>query len=288
MRFSEFNLYLKWREVLMKKYKLYDFHTHVYPQNIASKAVEALNKFYDFTCECGGTYYELEKTSAESGVSGFLMLGTATNAHQVEKVNDFISDCVTESRNNGFESYGFAAMHQDFDDIEKEVERAGKTGLSGFKVHPDIQRVNIDDERLMRLYSACEGKLPVYLHVGDYREEYRYSEIKRLDRIIERFPDLCIIAAHLGGWSAWEQADRFKGYENIYYDTSSSLKYMDAYMAEELIDKLGSERIMFGTDYPCTTAKGDLERFMKLDLSEEVREDILYNNAIKFFKRYVK
>ena len=40
----------------MDKYRLFDFHTHIYPDAIADKAVAALNKFYEFECECGGTY----------------------------------------------------------------------------------------------------------------------------------------------------------------------------------------------------------------------------------------
>ncbi len=268
------------------QYKIFDFHTHVYPDIIASRAVDALNKFYNFKCDCSGTYQELETTSVEAGVSGFLMLATATNAHQVEKVNDFAAECVKLGKYHSLESYGFAAMHQDYTDIEKEVERVSKLGLCGFKIHPDIQRVNIDDERLMRLYNACEGKMPVYLHIGDNREEYRFSEIRRLYKVIEKYPDLCIIAAHLGGYSAWDVADTFSGYDKMYYDTSSALEYMDKSLAESLINRLGADKIMFGTDYPCTTAKIDLERFFKLDLTETERKAILYNNAIKFFEKY--
>ncbi|MBE6606154.1 MAG: amidohydrolase [Ruminococcaceae bacterium] len=268
------------------QYKIYDFHTHVYPDEIAVRAVEALNKFYNFKCDCNGTYGELEETSLDAKVCGFLMLGTATNAHQVEKVNDFVANCVQMGKAHFLEAHGFAAMHQDYTDIEKEIERVTKLGLCGFKVHPDIQRVNIDDERLMRLYKACEGKMPVYLHIGDYREEYRYSEIKRLYKVIEKYPQLCIIAAHLGGYSAWDVADTFAGYDKIYYDTSSALEYMDRPLAESLIERLGADKIMFGTDYPCTTAKSGLDRFLKLHLSERERKDILYNNADIFFKKY--
>jgi len=61
---------------------------------------------------------------------------------------------------------------------------------------------------------------------------------------------------------------------------------MDRPLAESLIERLGADKIMFGTDYPCTTAKSGLDRFLKLHLSERERKDILYNNADIFFKKY--
>ncbi len=273
----------------MEKYRLFDFHTHVYPDAIAERAVVALNNFYEFVCDCSGTYGELESTSAEAGVEGFLLLGTATNAHQVEKVNDYVAQCVLSGREHGFDSHGFAAMHQDMNEFEHELDRVRALGLEGVKIHPDIQRVNIDDEKLMPLYRACEARgMPVYLHVGDNREQYRYSEIGRIDRIISACPDLIVIAAHFGGYSAWEYSDAFAGNTNVYYDTSSALEYAPPESFERLVDKLGHKQIMFGTDYPCTTASRDFERFMKLELDHDVRCDILYNNAVEFFKRIEK
>ena len=41
--------------------------------------------------------------------------------------------------------------------------------------------------------------------------------------------------------------------------------------------------MLFGTDYPMWDIDADLARFMAIDLTEEEREDILYNNAAKLF-----
>lgn len=51
-------------------------------------------------------------------------------------------------------------MHQDFEDMEGEIDRAIQLGLKGVKIHPDTQKVNMDDPRLMRLYEIIEGRLP--------------------------------------------------------------------------------------------------------------------------------
>ena len=54
-------------------YKIFDVHTHTYPEAIAEKAVTALGKFYDFVPEGKGIYRELEQIGTEAKVSGFLL-----------------------------------------------------------------------------------------------------------------------------------------------------------------------------------------------------------------------
>ena len=53
--------------------------------------------------------------------------------------------------------------------------------------------------------------------------------------------------------------------------------------AKELILAYGTDRVLFGTDYPLWTPEEEIERFMSLDLTDEQREDILYNNTAKLF-----
>ena len=52
--------------------------------------------------------------------------------------------------------------------------------------------------------------------------------------------------------------------------------------ARHMIDVLGHERVMFGTDFPVKTLDTEIERFLAIDLTEREREDILYNNAARF------
>jgi predicted TIM-barrel fold metal-dependent hydrolase len=54
-------------------------------------------------------------------------------------------------------------------------------------------------------------------------------------------------------------------------------------VANELIHVYRVERVLFGTDYPLWTPEEEIERFMQIDLTEEERENIFYNNAAKLF-----
>jgi len=268
----------------MQDLKFFDIHTHVWPEKISAAACRNLGNFYVFPIEGKGTVADLAETSIANGISGVLMLSVATNAKQVPAVNAGAAAAVKTMRDMGLKAYAFAGFHQDSEGADEIVENAISMGLSGFKLHPDIQGANIDDERFYPLYRACESrKLPLYFHMGDARPQYRFSEIRRLLKIKELFPDLVTVAAHLGSYSAWEDSHLLVDAPNTLYDTSSALWAMSPERASELIHMLGPDKCMFGTDYPVKTADEELKLFAALDLTDEERRIIAYDNAARFF-----
>ena len=268
----------------MKTYPIFDIHTHTYPERIAEKACTNLGAFYEFIVEGKGTYADLEASARPYQVKGFLLFSVATNPIQVPKVNDSIASLVELSRSHGFETVGFAGMHQDYPDFTGEIDRVEKMGLRGIKIHPDIQEVDIDDPRMLRLYEIVEGRMPVYFHIGDWRPQYRFSEAKKLCKVLDMFPRLEVVAAHLGGHRAFEEAKMLAGRPNVWYDTSSALWAMTPEYAHNLIHRLGTDRVMFGTDYPVKLHGEEIERLLAVGLEEHELEDIFYNNAKRFLK----
>lgn len=266
-------------DLLMEK--IFDSHVHIYPDAIAEKAVAALGKFYDFVPEGLGTRNDYIETAEKAGCKGFFVLCVATNAHQVRTVNDYTADTVKHSRRMGFESYGFMGMHQDFEDFESEIIRCKEMGFVGMKIHPDIQRVSIDDVKLEPVFEVLEkNNMILYLHMGDNRPEYRYSEASKLAMVAKKHPKLRFGAAHFGGYESCNDAIEYlAGLDNVWYDCSSSLWNMTAEKANEMISKLGQERIMFATDYPVKKMFGELELFDRLNLNSAVRSAVMWENA---------
>ena len=252
-----------------------DAHAHIYPAKIAAKAVAGVGEFYSgLVMHLDGTVETLIKTGAEAGIEKFIVQSVATNPAQVESINNFISGSVKEYPDK---LIGFAAIHPDHEDIEKEMDRAVSLGLKGVKIHPDFQKFNIDDKNAMKIYEVIEGRLPILIHMGDTRTDY--SKPERLARVLDAFPKLEVIGAHFGGWSEWDSAAEILGGRKLWVDTSSSLYALTPERARELIDIYGVENVMFGTDYPMWTAKDELEMFDKIPLTDEEREMILYKNA---------
>ncbi|NTU88526.1 MAG: amidohydrolase family protein [Actinobacteria bacterium] len=219
----------------------------------------------------------LLENGSKIGVEKYLVCSVATSVKQIPSITDFIADeCAKHP-----EFIGLGAYHQDVVDPAPLLDRVDELGLKGVKLHPDIQRFNIDDPSMMPLYreAASRGQL-ILFHIGDNR--YDFSSFDRLARVIDKVPDLRCIAAHLGGYQEWDHAHRLQG-AHVYYDTSSSLRFINPETAAELIHRLGSDKMLFGVDFPMWNHAKELERFMKIGLSQEENAAILYDNFARLF-----
>ena len=259
--------------------KIIDFHAHVYPEKIASKAVENIGDFYGISMSGAGTSKALIEEGSKCGVTNYVVHSVAVTAANVTAINNFISAECTEHS----EFYGFGTMHVDFEDKIGETERMVQLGLRGVKIHPDTQKYNMDDERMFELYDYLrEMKLPLLIHTGDYR--YDYSHPRRLKNILKQFPGIITIGAHFGGWSVFDLAYELLGEENCYVDTSSSLWMLGTKRAQELIRMYGADRVLFGSDFPMWKAKKELEIINNMDLTDDEKELIFHKNAEKILK----
>ncbi|MEG1028376.1 MAG: amidohydrolase family protein, partial [Oscillospiraceae bacterium] len=220
---------------------------------------------------------DLLKSGEQIGVNKYLVCSTATTPEQVIPINNFIYEqCKTYSQ-----FIGFATLHPDMINIDKEVERIIEMGFKGIKLHPDFQQFNIDDSKAEKIYSLCQGSLAILFHTGDNR--YSFSQPSRLSKVAKKFPNLLCIAAHFGGFCAWEEAYDVYDSDNIYMDTSSSLFQMSNDMAYRFFEKFTHKKFFWGSDFPMWTHKEELDRFLKLKLSNKVNQDILYNNFANCF-----
>lgn len=256
--------------------KLIDIHTHVYPEKIARKATLSVCDFYDIGSDNTGTSAELIEKGSRAGIEKYLILPVAVRPDQVAGINEFIKDeCDAHS-----EFVGFGTVHAGMEDIVGEVDHIRSLGLRGVKMHPDTQMFDIDDERLYPMYEEIEGKLPVYLHTGDPR--YDYSHPRRLRRVLDDFPKLQAVAAHLGGWSVFDEAQEYLRDTDCLVDVSSSLMFLPPDKTVEYIRAFGAERVMFGSDFPLWDPDTEFERFMTLPLTDGEKEQIAHITAERF------
>lgn len=260
------------------KRRIIDFHAHAFPEKVASKAVNHIGGHYTIQMSGKGLIDDLINSANEADIDYVVIHSTATKASQVEHVNDWIH---THAKGK---LIGFGTLHPDMDNVEAEFERIVKLGLKGIKLHPDFQGFNADDPKMDRIYSVIDNRLPLLIHAGD--ENLDSSSPKRLANVLDRFPRLTMIAAHLGGYKNWQDSIKYLVGRNLYMDTSSAIQYMDIAFAEKIIKQHGTDKIVFGTDYPTVYHLEELEVFYKISFSDTERDNILYNNAAKILQKY--
>ena len=261
----------------MKKMKIIDVHTHVFPEPIRQKAVASIGSYYDQPMQGSGEVEDLIREGSSCNVVKYVIHSAATRVEQVQTINRFIKNL----QDNDDRLIGFGTVHQRTENPRTVIDEIIEMGLNGVKLHPDFQRFDIDDSTMFPIYEAMEGRLLLMIHMGDAHSTA--SSPARLLNIIKRFPSLTVIAPHLGGYSMWDEAMETIIGRNIYLDTSSSLAFLPKEKAVDIIRAHGTDKVLFGTDYPMWLPKDELERFFALGLSDEENEKILYGNAAKLF-----
>lgn len=257
--------------------KIIDMHCHIFPEKIAIKAASAIGDFYGAPMRADGTVKQMLKLGSEAGISQFLVCSAATTPDQVPAINNFISESVKQYPDK---LIGFGTLHPEMDNPKEEIDRLASLGLKGVKLHPDFQRFKIDDSKAEKLYALLEGRFPMLIHMGDYRNNL--SHPKRMAAIADKFPSLKIIAAHFGGWSQTRDALEYLAPKNIYVDSSSSLYLMTPEEGKKLVRQWGADRIFYGADYPMWNFKEEIKRHRDLGLEKDEYDKIFYLNAEKF------
>lgn len=256
-------------------YSVCDFHAHVYPDAIAPRVIQTLEQSTGHPCRGIGTVDHLLERSRDAGVSNLVLSSVATTARQASAINSFLA--ASAAGREG--CFALGTLHPDMSDeeLDTEIRRIRKLGLKGVKLHPDSQGVHADDPKMLRVFERLEGKLPVLVHCGDYRNDY--SHPSRIANVLDAFPNLTMVAAHLGGWTIVDYALEYLENKHCYLDVSSVMMFIGPRRERELIRLYGAERILYGTDYPIWDPVESLDAFLNLGLTEEENRQILYRNA---------
>ncbi len=262
-------------------YHIIDAHCHIYPTKIAEAAVRGTDNFYDLHSVYDGTTDDLIAHGEDAGVDGFVVQSVATTPHQVTSINEFIAAEVSKS---GGRMTGLGTLHPDSEDIAADVKHLMELGLHGVKLHPDIQQFKIDDYRCLKIYELCEQKgLPILMHTGDSR--YDYSNPNRLLPVLQIYTGLTVVGAHLGGWSVWSEAiETLAGLPNLYVDTCSCAAFMDTEQYRRTILAFGTDRVLYGTDYPMWPMEREIDTLLSLGFSEDDYRQIFAENAKTVFR----
>ena len=125
-----------------------DFHTHVFPERIASATVAALEKSGNTRAFSDGTVDGLLNSMKAAGVDISINLPVLTKPTQFDTVLKFARQ-INESFSADSERriISFAGMHPDIEDVEEKLLSVKESGILGIKLHPDYQSTFFDDEK---------------------------------------------------------------------------------------------------------------------------------------------
>lgn len=262
--------------------KIIDIHVHVFPDEIAAQTV----KFLEEAAHAGakayldGTVSALKSSMQKAKIDIAVNQPISTKPSQVRSINEWCAQIQDD------QMLSFGTVYPEFDDIKGEIRWLNENGIKGIKLHPDYQEFHPDDKAAYPIYEAiCENEMIILFHAGIDIGRYPpvYCTPKRLANILNDFPEIKIIAAHMGSYKLWDEVKKYLLGKEIFFDTSYSIDYMPLEQFINLMEEHGFDKILFGTDSPWKDQEEEIKKIISLDIPEAVKEDIFWKNAAKLF-----
>jgi uncharacterized protein len=253
-----------------------DFHTHAFPEQIASFAIPALEKEGNIKAYLNGTISALLASMEHCGIERSVVCSIATRPEQFSPILEW-SKAIRSER-----IVPFPSLHPADPQLVEHLQLIHAEGFKGVKMHSYYQDYFLDDSSLNELYAKLsELGMILVIHAG---YDIAFPRIRRADpqRILEvcrQFPGLKLIATHLGGWDEWADVRRLLTGEPIYMELSFALDFLDQVRLRDILLTHPPEYLLFGTDSPWTDQATTLKMLGKLGLPQAILDGITGGNA---------
>jgi len=273
-----------------------DFHTHVVPPAIKERREEYLSRDATFSLLYAEpkarlvTADELISAMDENGIDKSVILNLGWTSHLLcVETNDYILEAVSRFPDR---LIGFCMVQPLAGDAAvKELERCARSGARGIgEMRPDIQGFGFENPMFKSVIDGViENGLIFLTHASEPVGHQYFGKGKITPELLYplavNFPELKLVCAHWGGGLPFyalmpEVADALS---NVYFDTAATLFLYKPQIFKQVIDIAGSNRILFGSDYPLLSPKRIIEQIDEVELMPEDEARILVGNAMNLF-----
>ena len=270
-----------------------DFHTHVFSPQIKKNRSKYIDSDPCFAILYSNkeaklaTADELIASMDEAGIDISVILNHGWATHELcVETNDYILESIARYPKR---LIGFCAIQPYSSSAAiAEVERCAKGGVKGVgELRPDVQLLDLNDAAVMEPFIEVIKKHKLILHthasepVGHQYPGKGGITPDILYPFIISYPDLTIVCAHWGGglpfYALMPEVE--KAMSNVFFDTAASPFLYRPQVYNQVIQLVGSDKILFGSDFPLMGQGRLLKEIGSLDLSQETKGLILSGNA---------
>ena len=243
------------------------------------------------------TLSELLELMDKIGVERGLLLSPPIKGGSIAP-NSRILELCKKSKNKLFPVLTAEPSNDEVSSVLK-IAKENDGYVKGFKIRLGYVQVYADDPVFNPLYDYAESKgLPVMFHTGDTAfsdGSLVHAHPLTIDRLANKHKNLKIVICHFGNPWTSDVGELIYKHPNVYADISGLVageggKYSELYL-ESLAAKIseaiyfagGSDKVMFGTDYPVETFSAGLRLVEHLKIEKDDVDKILFKNALGVF-----
>jgi predicted TIM-barrel fold metal-dependent hydrolase len=270
-----------------------DFHTHIFPpwlrerRDEYSKLDPCFSLLYSQPKARMATAEEVVASMDEAGIGLSVVLNIGWASHELcVKTNDYVLDSVSRYPTR---LVGFCAIQPRAGDAAiAELERCAKAGAKGIgELRSDVQGFDLTDKMVMKpLVDAALSHDLIFLTHSSEPVGHEYSGKGSITpdilySFITAFPNLKLVCAHWGGGLPFYalMPEVAKAFANVFFDTAATVFLYRPEIFEQVSHIIGSDKILFGTDYPLMHQNRVIAQIQASQLSEKDKARILGTNA---------
>lgn len=270
---------------------LVDVHTHFLPARMLDKVWTYFDEVGPLTGRDWPIAYRTDEatrlaTLRDLGVGTFTSLAYPHKPGMAAWLNDWCTDFATRHpdclHSATFYPEPCAAI---------DVLTAVQAGARVFKAHVQVGDYDPNDPLLDAVWGLLqETRTPVVIHAGRGPAPGRFTGPAAIDHLLDRFPRLVLIVAHLGLPDYGAFLDIAARHEGVHLDTTMVFTPFTERTAPFPTDELTrlvalGDRILFGSDYPNIPYPylQAIESVIGLGLGPDWCRAVLHDNATRLF-----
>jgi predicted TIM-barrel fold metal-dependent hydrolase len=275
-----------------------DFHTHIFPKEIRDNRQKffssepAFKLLYNSAKAKMAGAREIIGAMGDHGVDISVVFGFPWQHAETFKMhNDYIMESAARYPDR---LIGFCCFDPVNTEAVHETVRSIDGGLSGVGelafYQSGIDAACID--RLEPVMEICADRdLPVLIHtnepVGHTYPGKSPNTLRQIYSLVRRFPKNKIVLAHWGGGIFFFnllKKEAKETFANVYFDTAASPFLYDPGIYLVAKHAVGTDKILFGSDFPLLTPARYFNELEKSGLPAADKERICGANAARLLK----
>ena len=162
-------------------------------------------------------------------------------------------------------------------------------GAEAVKVHLQVGEFHLDDPRLDEVWGVLEDAgTPVVVHAGSGPVGNEFTGPDSMRRLLERFPRLALIVAHMGAPECEAFLELAERYARVCLDTT--MMFTDFFGVDyppHLVPRLLDlqQKVLLGSDFPTIPYSyvTQLDGLARLDLGDDWLRDVCWHNGVRLF-----
>jgi predicted TIM-barrel fold metal-dependent hydrolase len=170
--------------------------------------------------------------------------------------------------------------------------------FKGVKIHPDYHGFDMASPQMISFLDRVAEQVDLMLFHVSCMPGTGFADAMRVAQFAARHPKTNFILAHMAGVfqnGHYPYFPNLQGCENVavlkldnvYIDTAHYLMYVYPGVMAKMVEIVGSDHIVFGTDVPLQGSmqmRFAIETIEALDIPQAAKDKILYSNAQKILR----